>query len=635
LAVFFSGKKTMVGKMKPFHRFARQGDVSGVTRELEAGLSVDMRDGETGWTALMEAVSSEKANEQIVRLLIERGADVNAWTEEEGIPNEALENAMALLENHPEMLPAGVPAERIKAAVAARRNRVPKRENVLGLALRRGKMEIVRMLLDAGADIQYRTPGGYEALIDVMYGRDIACDGELLPLVRLLIERGARLNGRSNYSESALSRASLTGRFDVVQVLLDAGAESTPLHWTALMRAIALGTRSEVERALRESPDLEARDGCERTAWLLSLQSGDVEISQMVLAAGAKRVDRGRCGKTPLMYPIARDDAAMMSWLLSEGLDPNEADKYGQSPLVEAAESGAAECVQILLAGGAELKGQSSAAMKSASTLEIVWLLAQAGADLNDISDEMRASLVSLPGENELDVSRDDYEAARHRQFGRTNPEKMNSPFWCAMVRAGTNAYRARAIFDDMNFRGEAVWCYQRYGKSINVLTDGRIIEIAGEHEDSYDPDFCIYNDVFVHHGHGRFDIYGYPKEIFPPTDFHTATQVGTFLYIIGSLGYRGQRRFGETPVYRLDLKTLKIERVETHGDNPGWIHRHKAAARGDEIWIRDGKICVFENEKEEVRENAAEYVLNVRSREWRKVEQESAHKPRGDVQEC
>jgi hypothetical protein len=42
----------------------------------------------------------------------------------------------------------------------------------------------------------------------------------------------------------------------------------------------------------------------------------------------------------------------------------------------------------------------------------------------------------------------------------------------------------------------------------------------GGEHEDFYDPDFCIYNDVFVHERDGSVAIYGYPESVFPPTDY-------------------------------------------------------------------------------------------------------------------
>ena len=91
--------------------------------------------------------------------------------------------------------------------------------------------------------------------------------------------------------------------------------------------------------------------------------------------------------------------------------------------------------------------------------------------------------------------------------------------------------------------------CFDRFGQSSNQLPDGRVVCIAGEHEDSYDPDFYIYNDVVIQQPDGRIDIFGYPREVFPPTDFHTATLVGNRIVLIGSLGYPDERRPGETPV--------------------------------------------------------------------------------------
>ena len=97
-------------------------------------------------------------------------------------------------------------------------------------------------------------------------------------------------------------------------------------------------------------------------------------------------------------------------------------------------------------------------------------------------------------------------------------------------------------------------WSWDRFGRTSTELPDGRIIHIAGEHEDYYDPDFCIYNDVTVEHPGGRLEFYLYPKEIFPPTDFHTATLLGDDILLIGSLGYTDMRRIGETQVLRLNV---------------------------------------------------------------------------------
>src|SRR6185369_11799713 len=97
-----------------------------------------------------------------------------------------------------------------------------------------------------------------------------------------------------------------------------------------------------------------------------------------------------------------------------------------------------------------------------------------------------------------------------------------------------------------------------RFGQSSTLLGDGRRIAIAGEHEDYYDPDFYIYNDVIVHHPSGEVDIYCYPREVFSPTDFHSATLVGDRIVLIGRLGYSGTRMPEVTPVYALDTSTYR-----------------------------------------------------------------------------
>jgi hypothetical protein len=193
----------------------------------------------------------------------------------------------------------------------------------------------------------------------------------------------------------------------------------------------------------------------------------------------------------------------------------------------------------------------------------------------------------------------------------------MNFPFWKAMISGGGTAYHARVHFEEEQSGGDAVWCFDRFGKSINELPDGRIIEIAGEHEDFYDEDFCIYNDVIVHHGDGAFDIYGYPPTVFPPTDFHTATLVGNSIYVIGGLGYLGERRYGITPVYRLDIHTLRMELVEMSGDLPGWIYEHRAKLVNHGIEITGGKVCFLVGDEEHHEENLNTYVLDLRTLTW------------------
>jgi hypothetical protein len=149
-------------------------------------------------------------------------------------------------------------------------------------------------------------------------------------------------------------------------------------------------------------------------------------------------------------------------------------------------------------------------------------------------------------------------------------------------------------------------------------MPDGRIICIAGEHEDSYDPDFCIYNDVFVHESDGSVAIYGYPESVFPPTDFHTATLIGDSIYVIGCLGYLGTRRPVETPVYRLNVHTLRMDRLDARGESPGWIYEHRAdavSASGIRVW--SGTVVTGSGSGELHQPNHACFVLDLDRLAW------------------
>lgn len=163
------------------------------------------------------------------------------------------------------------------------------------------------------------------------------------------------------------------------------------------------------------------------------------------------------------------------------------------------------------------------------------------------------------------------------------------------------------------------MWCFHRYGTSRTTLPDGRIVHVAGEHEDHYDPDFCIYNDVILEYPDGTIKILGYPREEFPPTDFHSATLIGNRLILIGNLGYPDDRRFGSdaTPVLELDLSSFKVRTVQTQGEGPGWISRHTAAYEQDtgQVVVRGGEV--FTGTNEPMLANVNEWALDVATWAW------------------
>lgn len=210
----------------------------------------------------------------------------------------------------------------------------------------------------------------------------------------------------------------------------------------------------------------------------------------------------------------------------------------------------------------------------------------------------------------------------RTPRFGEANPDRMNNPVWEWLIRSRLSAYQAGQRFNGPSAMDAGPgWCFDRFGQSSTELPDGRTLLIAGEHEDYYDPDFYIYNDVVVLHPNGRIDIFGYPAEVFPPTDFHTATLVGDQIIIIGSLGYQDQRKSGTTPVLMLNVSSLAISVVETSGQPPGWIHEHEAILEesGNSILIRHGKLDRG-GEDTSLVENVDEWRLHLSDWRWERV---------------
>ncbi len=412
-------------------------------------------------------------------------------------------------------------------------------------------------------------------------------------------------------------------------MLLSRGANKSQLGWINIFYAIAYGCIDNLEEAITGNCDLEHRDFWGRTPLLFSILVGDTRKTAMLIEAGADVTAVAYRGKTALAYAIQNDDVKMLNWLVDYGLNPEQRNWCNDTPLIEAAKYGATKCVLALIGKKVDIYAENriqEQAIAVASNLEIVTALVNAGADINDINKETRAGILGYRIDEAPDISEEEYFKGQNRVFGRvfgkSNPQLAQNPFWQAMVKCGGSAYHgASKINKYRDIYDSPVWSFDRFGKSITLLPDGRFIEIAGEHEDYYDPDFCIYNDVFVHDGRGNCDIYIYPREVFPPTDFHTANLVDKYIYVIGNLGYVEDRRPGYTQVFRLNINTLKMERIETNGEMPGWISQHKSFYDGKSIiTIKGGKLSVDKDGKKDYVDNEHEYSLYLKSMEWKKI---------------
>ena len=123
-----------------------------------------------------------------------------------------------------------------------------------------------------------------------------------------------------------------------------------------------------------------------------------------------------------------------------------------------------------------------------------------------------------------------------------------------------------------------------RYGMSCTDV-NGVLYFIGGEHEDYYDPNFFIYNDV-IKIENKKVTIYGYPRDIFPPTDFHASVYLNDFIWIFGSIGYQKLRK-KFIQVCRLNTHTMKIDNLN-NSSGPLWTHFEE-----NKITIEDGFIKI------------------------------------------
>jgi hypothetical protein len=193
---------------------------------------------------------------------------------------------------------------------------------------------------------------------------------------------------------------------------------------------------------------------------------------------------------------------------------------------------------------------------------------------------------------------------------------------WLA-TKPEVSAYQANAHFQGPSSLAVGpAWCNMRFGQTRTELPGGRVVRIAGEHEDYYDPDFFIYNDVIVEDPSGEVTIYGYPQDVFPPTDNHSATLVGDDVFVIGNLGYIHRRRPETTPVARLDTKTFAMHPVTTQGTPPGWICHHTAtlSADGRGIVVKNGQRTVVTDGQRKLIESADDWLLDLHTFIWERL---------------
>ena len=250
---------------------ARNGNIKIVRLLLDKGADVNAKD-RSGKTAMILAAKNGHAD--IVRLLLDKGADVNA---------KADDDTTALMQ-----------------------------------AAEKGNVDVVRALLEKGADVNVRRLDGSTAL---MY----AAKNDNVDAVRVLLDNGADVNATINSEgTTALIQSAINGYADVVRALLDKGAD---VNLTTIDGASAL-----IEAA----------------------KNGHADVVRALIDKGADVNAEAWVGTTALIQAAINGHADVVRALLDKGADVNEkASVDNGTALNEAAINGHEDIVRILKAAGA------------------------------------------------------------------------------------------------------------------------------------------------------------------------------------------------------------------------------------------------------------------------------------------
>ena len=358
------------GKMKGMtllHGAAMSGSDELVEYLLEKGLfRADVR-GPHGWTPLHAAAYNN--NREVARILLEAGANVNAKSKKTDGGSMALhmvaengsrETLELLLEWGADITAKTKDGRSVFKVVAERGN-----EELVEFVLDRGKEGISKEELSMALQSVVRNKGN-AGIVDLLLKSGARPDSALhvavglgdIDMVRLLLERGADVNFSIEGGVTALHGAVSGGQRELAEFLVENGADVNRVAddgGVPLQMAFDNGYRELFVYLLQKGADINVpgRDG--RRPLHKAAEKGDVDSIIFFVGQGADVNLPAKDGKMTLDFAIENQaDHESIGFILERVLDLDHAANDGMRAMDRAIERGEPELVRMLIAAGAD-----------------------------------------------------------------------------------------------------------------------------------------------------------------------------------------------------------------------------------------------------------------------------------------
>ena len=174
--------------------------------------------------------------------------------------------------------------------------------SALSLAAENGNAAILEKLLKAGADPNASLPGGETAMMTA--ARNGKADA-----IKTLLVHGAQVNARDERGENALMWAAARNNADAIRMLVEFGGDIKAR--TSRATGAGRGTTFMSPSPTSFSP------------FLFAVRAGAVDATKALLEAGANVNDVLSDGESALVVAVANGHWELASFLLDKGADPN------------------------------------------------------------------------------------------------------------------------------------------------------------------------------------------------------------------------------------------------------------------------------------------------------------------------